>query len=105
MASISIKQVPQGVQNQWQYKNQFEFTTSEMLFVERKMSWTPAHVKLLLLTKCKKSEKAIFEEPYEGKLFFEWSSTLGLKFASFFVDFTLSWSETPLKEWNNLHSF
>ena len=23
-----------------------------------------------------KSEKALFEEPYEGQLFFEWSSTL-----------------------------
>ena len=53
-----------------------------------------------------KSEKALFEEPYEGQLFFEWSSTLldwSLHLFEWF--FTLSWSETPLKEWNNHHSF
>ena len=27
-----------------------------------------------VLSKCKKSEKALFEEPYEDQLFFEWSS-------------------------------
>ena len=51
-----------------------------------------------------KSEKALFVEPYEGQLFFEWSSTLldlSLHLFEWFV--TLSWSETPLKEWNNHH--
>ena len=46
-----------------------------------------------------KSENALFEEPYEGQLFFKWSSTLldwSLQFFEWF--FTLSWSETPLKD-------
>ena len=37
-----------------------------------------------------------------GKLY---ERTLRLKFASFEWFVTLSWTETPLKEWNNRHSF
>ena len=53
-----------------------------------------------------KSEKALFEEPYEGQLFFEWSSALldwSLHLFEWF--FSQSWSEAPLKEWTNHHCF
>ena len=52
-----------------------------------------------------KSENALFEEPYEGQFFFEWSSTLLDWSLHLFEWFFTPWSETPLKEWIYHHSF
>ena len=44
-----------------------------------------------------KSEKALFEEPYEGQLFFEWSSTLKSEVCIFLSEINTTLFKEPFE--------